>query len=390
MYHINSPTMDGSWAIFKDVSFDPFKNPRGCSDTIQGICYKNLSLSDCMNSCKKDSRCNAGYFLQDDDTTYCLDLVTGSSPDVNPSIDMRNKDDFPDTKDLSTYTFINTKVFPYPPDDANIVRYNDIITLHNIETNFNLSTTDSSKGYIVFEKNSQTKLKLLSQYPHQLIHNIRYGELIGMALPETNLLLRQSEYITHLFAWISIVSWRVFEEDSLILIKANENETLPTNPYDGKVGNYIQYGDKFHIMYNRTAFLGLDGENKLGIFSVSKDDMISKQVPFTFQFIPKDNGYYCNVGKCNSISLDKTVPNGEGRRYKNQTIYRSPICFGVCPNTYQSFFFTNIVKQHPIEITMIVISLILIIVGIAKEMTHIIILGIVVFFIYIMLKIFSV
>ena len=371
MYHINSPKMDGSWALFKDITFDPFKPPRACRDTIHGICYEDISLSDCINKCKKSPECDAGYYLQNNNKSYCLDLMTGIAPDTNPVLYMRKKDDFKDTNNLSTYTFINTDVFPYPPNDANILKYDDIILLHNVETNSNLATNDT-KGIILFDKNKSTDIRIISRYPRHIINSVKYQELIGLIIPETNLLLRESVYINGLMAWMAVASWKVFEEDALILIHANEN----------KDNQSIQYGDKFHILYNRVAFLGLNPSNKLKIYFQSKDDMISQRIPFTFQFIPKNNGYYCDNGLCNSITMDKTTINGKGREYNGKTIYRSDICYGVCEGIPRGV--KAIMTKHPV--ILITIAIILIIIGISVNIIHLAIIGIIIFGIYFILR----
>ena len=60
------PKMKGDWAIFNDVTLNPFNSPWGCVDTVNAKCLQDKNAEECLDFCRKNKDCDAGYYIEFD------------------------------------------------------------------------------------------------------------------------------------------------------------------------------------------------------------------------------------------------------------------------------------------------------------------------------------
>ncbi len=318
------PEYKDKWAIFKNVTFPPFQHPRGCSDTIESKCYRGDTLDECMKRCEKTgTECGAGYYLKaPGKQSYCLPLRTSFIPELNPIYDLRNKGEFENTENLTTYSFINTELFPYPPDDANIVFYTDKVILHNVERDISLATIDIASGFVEFKKADKGGgkiIEIIRKNANEKSVWINFGDEIAFAVPETNLVLKTN-------AELKLVSWksqrtRTMTQDDVFTLRPNDPKRKKQRVY---------YGECFNIIQNHMNFVALNEYNDIEIYWDPKDKMISKRRGITFKFIPVVEAYYCDQGICKPIPLANTDTECVKARYNGKKVFRSELCFGLC------------------------------------------------------------
>jgi hypothetical protein len=318
------PEYKDNWAIFKNVTFPPFQHPRGCSDTIESKCYRGDTLDECMKRCEKTgTECGAGYYLKaPDKPSFCLPLRTSFIPELNPIYDLRNKGQFENTDNLTTYSFINTDLFPYPPDDANVVFYTDRVILYNVERDISLAIIDPASLFVDFKKPAEGGgkiIEIIRKYEDEKTVWVNFGDEIAFSVPETNLVLKANPELK-LVSWTSQRTRTMTEADVFIL--------RPLNPKRKK--QRIYYGECFNIIQNHMNFVALNDHNNLEIYWDPKDKMVSKGRGITFKFIPVVEAYYCDKGVCKPIPLANTETDGVKSRFEGKKVFRSELCFGLC------------------------------------------------------------
>jgi len=194
-YTLPKPKMDGSWAVFDNVTFNPFVHPGSCHDTIESRCYKNQSFQKCLDRCKHSDNCEAGYYIAvpgKEHRSYCFDIAHQLFPQQNPSFHLRNKNEWKSLQNLETRTFLNTDVWKYPPKLANGVHFEDIVSLINVEKNFGLETINPHGDAIKFTPGAETRIKILRRYKFSRDPIVNYGEYLTFRVPHTTLILLKS------------------------------------------------------------------------------------------------------------------------------------------------------------------------------------------------------
>ena len=63
-FDIQKPTKyNDKWVLFKDTIFSNL-NISDCNNAINGICYTDKNIDECIETCKEDKSCGAGYFIK--------------------------------------------------------------------------------------------------------------------------------------------------------------------------------------------------------------------------------------------------------------------------------------------------------------------------------------
>ena len=82
------------WLIWENTAIDDMDlNRVGCSDTIEGICYTNLSIKDCIDKSKD----GFGYHVQfKNGNSICVPLRTSQYPTLNVIYKLVNQNNHPE------------------------------------------------------------------------------------------------------------------------------------------------------------------------------------------------------------------------------------------------------------------------------------------------------
>lgn len=95
----------------------PFGSQINCINSIYGECPKNINnIDECIKICEESPLCNAGYFVEDENTNskYCVPLFTSTWKNSNVYdylIDSRNDTPISSNKGVKSTVFVNEKVF---------------------------------------------------------------------------------------------------------------------------------------------------------------------------------------------------------------------------------------------------------------------------------------
>jgi hypothetical protein len=322
------------WTIWPNTILNKMEMS-DCNDTIDGVCLKNKTLDECIDRCTGD--CGAGiYFKFYNGESICIPLRTALYPNFNPIYRLR-KQEYYDIKDVNVSVFVNTKLFPNPPDLGNAVLYFDIITMQDgdggtITNNY----IDNGDNLITVTKNFSGNIQITPQIhaTGSLEDNIplTYGDKINIFIPGTNLTATNKG---------NNLSWTIIPEtvanieqgitQYLNTIYSKYYMILPVTGSTKKIGDVVTNKSPFVLKYN-----GLGKYN--GYINVNSHGqlVIEDQQKSTFSIISKMVGYYCDNTTCNKISLEDITPSsGTGGKYKDSSgewtpIYRHKGCWNRC------------------------------------------------------------
>jgi hypothetical protein len=350
------------WLIWKNTAFDNMEyNSVDCSDAAEGVCLENLSLQDCIDN---SSNVDIGYYIDfKNGKSICVPLKTDLYPSLNFIYKLRNQSVHPKLNNVSISTFLNKKVYSFPPEYPNVIFYFDIIQLKNVETGSLFNTTNINNNYIEFNKDTGINLQFvpsLSSASELIKYKaIRYGDNFNIVLPGTSLILSKNIDNDN-FVW---------KESSTI----NQKSTFQIVPldynsiYNKKLENKnVNYGDEFTIIYLLIDIVTLNKYNILtGEYGSIKQivERGNTNIYNTFTCISKMIGYYCENDKCNPVKIQDAkilnIPDELGRNeaiYKNATVDRNENCWGACKywnkdsNTLPEFKDIKFLEENDIKI----------------------------------------
>ena len=123
LWLVNKPYKYGDkWSVWSKTILNDMEIS-DCNDTIEGVCLENQTLDECINRCTGD--CGAGvYFKFHNGKSICVPIRTAVHPSFNPIYRLR-KQSYYDIKDVDVSVFVNTELFPNPPDLGNAILYFD-------------------------------------------------------------------------------------------------------------------------------------------------------------------------------------------------------------------------------------------------------------------------
>jgi hypothetical protein len=315
------------WMIWPESVLDNIKIV-DCDDTIYGICLGGKTLEECIEQCVEE--CAAGYHIQlQDGTSICVPIRTAIHPYLNPVYRLRKQSIYPELDHLKVSTFVNTDVFPFPPESANVVFFRDIITMKDTVKGNTIGTRDAEikgGGLIYMEQEIDNNITLLpTQISAEQVSQympVRYGDPIQLSVPSTSLMAGVNTNSNSLeweqtagFFQGTATAFRVMPIDSSKLL-----------------GDIVTFDDTFAILYENNAVVVLHPEyNYLRLDNNNLQDVLKNTENIsTFQFISKMKGYYCEGNECKPVSIKDMQTFGSAGRYKGVTVGKNPDCWGLC------------------------------------------------------------
>jgi hypothetical protein len=327
-YIIPKPWRYGKkWLVWPDTVMD-FIQISDCSDTINGICLSNKTVQECIETCDAGGvggSCAAGYYVQfPNGKSMCVPIRTELHEYLNPIYRLKRQTIYPDLNNVRVSTYVNTELYPFPPESANVVFYRDILSLKYLKTGGTAKTkeaTVSGKGSIyITTDNGDDNIQILptqvsGEHVLQYIP-VRYGDAVQFSVPGTSLLAKESGDEQNILQWLP--SQGVFNQDDMAFRIMPENDR-------SKIGDVVTYEHNFIIQYTDMSMVTVNpAYGSLELTYVNNDE---KSV---FTFVSKMMGYYCDGGKCKPIPINDMETIGEAGRYKGLTVERNPGCWGVC------------------------------------------------------------
>lgn len=328
-YNIKKPVLkDDNWLIFPDTIFSHI-NTMDCTDAIEGKCYTDKTFDQCIDTCEKSPECNFGYYISDlPGKNICVPLRDRNF-DSNPSYRLRTKNIYPEMEKGHTKVFISKKQYPFPPEQANTLFFEDNFIIQNLETGFFLETSPISGGNdgakVSFTKNGDLIVQVL-QVPPDLSAgtqyvSVKYGDPLVFNIPNTTLIMKEHKNSDR-------IEW---DPRDYTISKHVAYTLLPVTP--GKnIGDEVKYSDVFSI-HTKKSILGIDPQSFVEkLYYENYKDAKDNHHNVTFKFIPKMKGWYCdNNSTCQEIELEKMTVNDKGiGTYNGLAIGRNPGCWGVC------------------------------------------------------------
>lgn len=351
-YQINQPLKyKDKWLLFKDTIFSNL-DIADCNDAINGICYTDKTIHECIETCDKSKDCGAGFYVESNLNNYCVPLNTKEVHQLNPAHKLRRKNIYPELSDNPVTTFINTKIFPFPPNEVNTVFYNDIVSLINTETGFTPSiihfdeqglketdvTFDDGNVLSIQIRPATSSLDiLLNSSPIQYGHNIVFG------VPKTSLVMN---YNKDNITWT--IKGRLFEKYNPSIF-----QIIPISD-ENELGDIVKYGDKFTIKYGdkNTVELGIEHLHIVDTNDKGKHNT-------TFSFESRMNGYYCDKNKCKTIPIKDITKHGKSGKYNGNIVTRNKGCFGLCNYKTKQMNLNTPQNKHRIIIPIIFIIILI-------------------------------
>lgn len=326
---------------------NPLQHPRSCYDSVESRCLYNNTLEQCIQSCKNSPFCSAGYFIKDDDKTTCVPLRTDLFPLYNPAYTWEKEE----MKNVEITSFVDNKVFPFPPKDVSSVFFNDRFDLVNVETGLKLLTRD--EGVAVNFSVTGSTVYLGSPYRSLSIESMmsqpRFGEPLAIVLDKTTLVL-QTDINSNTVKWVPSLSSGYGNSELFILAPVSD-------PKD----THVSYNDTFYISSIYGPALVVDPvTNTLKVSPYGAERGIMEGYGATFQFVPKFDFYSCDGEKCAKVDVNDLDIKENTVAYKGKPVYRKEGCFSVCGTAWDSGKFEKTPSKKWVVIPVILILLLII------------------------------
>jgi hypothetical protein len=310
------------WFVWPDAVFDTM-DVESCSDTISGVCRTHKTVEDCIDACTDG--CGAGYHVEfEDGSTVCVPILTEIHPLLNPVHRLNSKSMFPKLDKVSVSSFVNKEIFPFPPDTANTVFFNDILNLYSgklqlsagVNTGDPLVVEDKVGSNIQLVPIHSINIKIARYMP------ITYGLMFDISVPGTALEADTKNNSSGL-EWKSIGRSIADVYSGFALFPLDHNK---------KKGDLVSYGDKFTLERGSSSICVV--RKSSGILETSQRPLSILQndndLDTVFSLKSRMVGYYCDSGRCLPVPISDTLPSGSGARYRGAIVGRAPECWGMC------------------------------------------------------------
>lgn len=322
-YSLSKPYKYKDWLVFKDSTFVDL-NLSDCNDTVDGICRDDLSLKECVDYARTKDGSLSGYFIEGHGKRICVPLLTTIHKDLNPAYRLRRKDFYPQLKDYQSFAFFNHKDYPYPPELANTVFYEDYFIVENIESGLTIELPKDEKldiSHIGLSDKNSLHIQLLpfrgTLSTSQMYIPVEDKIPVLVNIPGTSLVLIQNEGNTKTLGW-----------GARSIVTPQLNDTFKIHSVNGHSPLY--YGDELYITYLDHFLVCVDEHDRLALIHSDYASAKDKELKVTFRFTPKVQAYYCDGQKCKGVSLEETERIGNRAEYKGVTVARNPECWGAC------------------------------------------------------------
>ena len=312
------------WMVWPETTLDSIIIS-DCNDTINGICLSGKTINQCIDECKEG--CAAGYHMEfKNGTTLCAPLLTNNRPHLNPVHRLRKKEIYKELENVKISTFVNTDYFPFPPEEGNVVFFQDILTISDKLNGMSVALKNNKPGHdlIYLDKNIENNLQfidaLITASQVEKYMPLRYGQPCQIAIPATSLL-------------ISVTSKNTLEWKESSLLFSTETTTFSIIPIDStkKLGDLVTYNDVFGISYGNLLVVANINYPYLQLSNDNMDNIIdNKNIIYKFTLTSKMLGYYCDGRDCKQVPIKDIEKVGSAGLYKGVTVGRNPDCWGVC------------------------------------------------------------
>lgn len=310
------------WYIFPDTTLDNLIVD-DCQSSVTGTCENTKTVEECIQICRDNQPCFAGYFIQTpDNKNICVPIKKISNSRVEgPYYRLRNKNIYPELKNMKSYVFTN-KMYDYPPDHANNIFYTDKFVLTNLvsQKSFGLSE-DNKISNVVTLTTKPINIQFLPKnifrtYLSQYII-VKNGDEVIINIPNSAYILKDN---TENISWALILASLEGSNNTFRVFSTDKNK---------KIGDFLNYQDTLYFTSQGNLVI-YDAEMETIITTpTSIENEISKNNNMYFKIIPKIHAYYCD-GECKKVMLENTEMSQEKAKYKGVRVFRSPFCWGQC------------------------------------------------------------
>jgi len=308
-----------SWKIFPNTIFRNIEL-NDCDKTTTGTCERANSLSKCIEKCKnsKEGPCAAGYFIKLNDEGICVPLLLYYK-DLNDTYSLRRKDIYPQLEDLDVFSYINTDVLPFPPENANQVFFQDIFFIQCVNSKLYLELEINS-GRATFDSLESVRTQVLpiidtmaeNQEYFPVMPNINYT----LNIPGTTMLLGENNEKDA--SWLPSLVPSADTKNKIKFVPINKKE------------KYLYYGQSVYIVYEDVYYLTVNKTTKISTFEYSSVQKLKDQgKDYIYKLIPNFDVYYCKNGKTFSVPLKKAKTENVKAYYKGNLLYKNPVCWGI-------------------------------------------------------------
>lgn len=303
---LQTPYKYKNWLIWEKTSLDDmYFNRVGCSDSIKGVCLKNLSIKECIE--KSDN--GIGYHIKfKNGESICVPIRTELYSNLNFVYKLENQENHKEFNDVEVTTFVNKDVNHFPPHFPNTIFFFDILEMQNVESKLFLGSYSDRNEIDFFEKGNKNiiNVQLIPSYSFasNLIkyEKITYGDTFNIVLPGTSLILFRNPD-NNLFEWREssrIKQQFTFQFSPLVKgVYEVEKENIP-----------VSYGDSFKIIYTLNNIVTLNKYNQLESEYGNINELMNRKdenIKNTFRAKSKMIAYYCNDNKqCSPINMSET------------------------------------------------------------------------------------
>ena len=347
------PRKHGKWLIWDKTILSDI-TVSDCNDTIEGVCYHNHSLFSCLDECPAGS-CGAGIFVKfSNGKTICAPLATGRHPDLNPLYRLRPQEYYDLNPELvQTSIFVNSEIYPFPPNTANTVFYGDVIGLHTANDKSKSIDTQQlfkdNQTECIVKKDGDAKLVLHPglRFKNQFMHDLpmRYGQPFYLSILKTSFI---SVGIHDEVVWVPGLG--------LYTSKSNQNNNMfffLEPPVHKKFGDYVSYSDSFRLIHaNHKVMVN---KIKTGAVPLELKSLHHKadKINDRYSFVSHMKGFTCQDDKCISVATSDITPTDRNPgtndklagTYNGKRVYRLQGCWDECSRSVPKSIDTVATKQ---------------------------------------------
>jgi hypothetical protein len=315
------------WLVWPETVLDSI-TISDCNDTVNGICLSGKTIQECIDECNEF--CTFGYHIQfENGNTLCAPIRTTINYQ-NPIHRLRRKSIYPELNNVKISTFVNVEYFTFPPEEANVVFFQDLMTITDSITGMSIGTENNENSgkriQLVKEGENNVQITQAKISGSQIANSIplRYGDSFQIAIPATSLLISVSP--KNNLVWESLPNIFIYSTDessfSLVPLDSTKNN-----------GDIVTYGDIFAISKSsESSFVVLNTDYSHLQLKYDNLEKILNNKKFicTFTLTSKMLGYYCDGKICKPVPIKDIISSGMSGRYRGVTVGRNPSCWGVC------------------------------------------------------------
>lgn len=277
------------WKIWKNY-VPSFIESADCDDDIDGVCDKNITLSECIK--KAPDSIDYGLFLKmKNGKTVCSHINTSfySKDRINFNNDIVKKDKYDELKDTETWVFVNDKRNKWPDWDGNFLHYNDNVNVTSVVKNSIFNDSVKLLPKVSFEPSKLSNLRVVNNDELYLMNNI------------TNQILtvhNDKVIWEYPFVYTQIKP----NQSSIFTIETISNNTLVKN----KEPLRLKHDGKYIKVLDDKSLTLTTNENEATVWSIELDDV------------------YVYDDKCKEYNYNNGIPTTLQKVSRNELVCTSP------------------------------------------------------------------